>query len=1625
MSLPRRFVLILLLLSVLLLVHQPAASAWQGHGNRGACASTQSACQEHDPQLEADGKTGVAVGAAAASDIAATGGAAADAAAASGAAAAPSAATSDDQTAQKERETEEPEREMGVSESEPSVTQSEAAIMDEDSSSPEAQAGVPEVNVTAMRLQVQEMFYHAYDGYKRFAFPQDELKPLSCSGSNPYGGMAMTLMESLGTLLLLGNVTEFNWGVDYLSQHLSFDLDIRVNVFEANIRALGSLLSAHVLILQSRDPTLPSVHPSLAGVHLAPGYNGRLLELAIDLGFRLLPAFSSGTPIPYAWVNLRRGVLPDEVTHTCTAGAGTLLLEFSVLSNLSGIPIFQVKAEAAVVALYRRRSSLNLVGNGISSVSGVWLQRESTAGAGVDSFFEYLLKGYLLLGKGYLRRMFSKMYSGAMRYMAVRGEPMVRWLLDVGMDNGHLGRHYASSLQAFWPAMQVIAGQTADARVIHSGLWAVWQKFSFLPELFSLTASAVHPVERGYPLRPEMAESAYFLFKATGNRTYLEIGREIAAALNTVTRTECGFASIGNVESHRLDNHMESFLLSETLKYLYLLFSPHIDIAARFVFSTEGHLLSLNLPRIFRVVCPSEGHPDTSPAGDCRVVAVAEAEADGDADAHAEVLPSSQTFDESQPSVGSHRLQSQPLPESQPSQLESQQPSFESRECQNSLAPLGSLVDQGLAARRQLACEAVVRAFPKGEHGGKGWEVQSGGLDAKSQALQPDFEFETTQKKSRIVDVDKGSDKGNENTAVGGEGVTVGSDKENEEGSKQKDEEGREEMANPERETRETREREGGREERVRRIKRRRERERQKREERQKEAQRAVQQQRQKGREEQKQRGESWRSPLEEEVSRIASFITYTEQQKEQQLAAAEAEAAGGEGGDEQGTCPTVVLDSPYPNVAGDAAAGGAAAAAAAGGAAAGDAGAGGGRLGGVVSRVVGNQRVLCYFMLDQWSGPSCFAWNALPAAFPYLLGFQTLTVNLHIQHKGQAEAPCVVRLVDFPSVKESSGVLSNVTITEREEERGEGEEVREKGGREEVGAAEFGPPLGTGGDDDDDGDGDGGADADADGDDNQRNADADGYCDGDGGADADSDGYGGEDDDDDYDDADSDVGAAAAASASDVMGRQVIDNVEPQLTRANPSDIGECLAATGADGADERDTSTGADAAAGADATEAVPNAGAAEATTSTDVPSSSTTSPSPSSVILGTLAEASPPEACVGRLWNPGEVEGRVAVVMRGGCSFQHKVLAAQAAGAAAVVVINHEMGGGAMQMAPDVVPVSDIGTPDGGATARDKVTDSDTVTPDGGATARDKVTDSDTVTPDGGATAPDKVTDSDTVTPDGGATARDKVTDSDTVTPDGGATARDKVTDSDTVTPDGGVVPRGEVPDSGRVMPSGGVTPGQGSTSQAAIAAAGAASGEGSEAAGEGSTAAAAAAETAEGVASRAAVLIPSVSLGNADGVLLLAVLRGQMSVREAARRKRGEAEGESEIDRGAESEGESEGERGAESEGEEGRSKQGNHEQGFHTNPRSGSSQEGVVADERKGGEGEGSLDGKIGKVKLWVKLFCPRRREEEDRPVLFDVDVSVPPQSPLQMQQAINAMLMLLRSGQINRLLPFA
>lgn len=91
------------------------------------------------------------------------------------------------------------------------------------------------------------MFQHAYDSYLRFAYPYDELRPLSCDGVDTWGSYSLTLIDALDTLAIMGNATEFRRVVDIVLKRQTFDTDVNVSVFETNIRIIGGLLSAHLL----------------------------------------------------------------------------------------------------------------------------------------------------------------------------------------------------------------------------------------------------------------------------------------------------------------------------------------------------------------------------------------------------------------------------------------------------------------------------------------------------------------------------------------------------------------------------------------------------------------------------------------------------------------------------------------------------------------------------------------------------------------------------------------------------------------------------------------------------------------------------------------------------------------------------------------------------------------------------------------------------------------------------------------------------------------------------------------------------------------------------------------------------------------------------------------------------------------------------------------------------------------------------------------------------------------------------------------------------------------------------------------------------------------------------------
>ena len=99
----------------------------------------------------------------------------------------------------------------------------------------------------ALREEVREMFYHGYNSYLNAAFPHDELRPLTCTGADTFGGLALTAVDALDTLMVMGNVSEFERMTNWVVEHVSFDINQTVSLFETNIRVLGGLLSAHLM----------------------------------------------------------------------------------------------------------------------------------------------------------------------------------------------------------------------------------------------------------------------------------------------------------------------------------------------------------------------------------------------------------------------------------------------------------------------------------------------------------------------------------------------------------------------------------------------------------------------------------------------------------------------------------------------------------------------------------------------------------------------------------------------------------------------------------------------------------------------------------------------------------------------------------------------------------------------------------------------------------------------------------------------------------------------------------------------------------------------------------------------------------------------------------------------------------------------------------------------------------------------------------------------------------------------------------------------------------------------------------------------------------------------------------
>ncbi|KAI0751326.1 alpha-mannosidase [Daedaleopsis nitida] len=450
----------------------------------------------------------------------------------------------------------------------------------------------------ALRDQIHALWHHGFDNYMKvgaystshemssYALLLSQLAPLSCTGRGPNwlnpadvasndvdGNFSVTLVDALDTFVVLNDQPGFERAVKDVIDWVSFDVNTKPQVFETTIRVMGGLLSGHQFANRTGQP-----------FHI-PWYRGELLNMAYDLGLRLLPAFATPTGLPYSRINLRHGVPKGESTDTCTAGAGTLILEFGTLSRLTGDDRFEKAAYKAFFALWNRRSDIGLVGNTVNIFTGLWLHPEiSSVGAGIDSFFEYALKWYIMSGDVEFLDVWQESYASVMRYTR---SPDGYW--------GDVRYTTMDSLSAFWPGLQVLGGDIENAIKSHLIYWNLWRGFAGMPEIWDMgyrTATALQ-----YPLRPEFVESTWYLYRATRDPFYLDVGARIFHDLVRRAKVDCGLVGIQDLRTNAQDDRMESFMLSETLKYLYLLFDEdhplHTD-DSQWVFTTEGHILTLD-----------------------------------------------------------------------------------------------------------------------------------------------------------------------------------------------------------------------------------------------------------------------------------------------------------------------------------------------------------------------------------------------------------------------------------------------------------------------------------------------------------------------------------------------------------------------------------------------------------------------------------------------------------------------------------------------------------------------------------------------------------------------------------------------------------------------------------------------------------------------------------------------------------------------------------------------------------------------------------------------------------------------------------------------------------------------
>ena len=457
--------------------------------------------------------------------------------------------------------------------------------------------------------RIVEAFKHSWKAYAQHAWGCDELKPRSRSCKNwgerdgPLNGFGLTILDGMTTAQLMGLTAEVEDSLKYVKHNLNFrSVDVDGSVFEANIRALGGLLSMYELTGERHQ---------------------FLLDKAVEVADVLLFAFNTTTGLPHSTVNFktrRHFGSPWGGGNAVLSEFGTMQLEFRTLSYHTGDPIYDMKATHVMAIIEAKAPADFLMPLYMSSKRLTWATDHISVGALGDSFYEYVIKQYVLTGNTEERyaRLAAKMMKGLSKLL-FRSKPGNS--LYIAEHRARSFYHKMDHLACFAGGMFAMLAQEmpdlTDSEAAHIMRLAgdltetcvhtyTRQASGVGPEYVEFPAGADFVNGQGayYILRPETIESVFYMWRYTRDEKWREYGWRMFRAIDRFCRVpyggyvgirEVNIAGSGNGgggENPPQDNLMQSFWLAETLKYFYLLFSDDSVLDLNdWVFNTEAHPL--------------------------------------------------------------------------------------------------------------------------------------------------------------------------------------------------------------------------------------------------------------------------------------------------------------------------------------------------------------------------------------------------------------------------------------------------------------------------------------------------------------------------------------------------------------------------------------------------------------------------------------------------------------------------------------------------------------------------------------------------------------------------------------------------------------------------------------------------------------------------------------------------------------------------------------------------------------------------------------------------------------------------------------------------------------------------